>query len=158
MSNHKGSLVFSTVFALTLIFAATLTVCAASVEVIDVKAGDEHVLALSLNNKDIVNGSIKITSVGRNIYFWITNPQGTKIFDYGLVTVDTSFQFTANGGGAYSLHFDNRFSSSRTITVSYSTYTDTMETQTDWTTPLIVVLAIVTVLLIAVIAYFRTRK
>jgi len=158
MSNHNGLIVFSTIIALTLIFAATLIVCGASVEVIDVKAGDEHILALNLNDKDIVNGSISITSVGRNIYFWITNPQGTKIFDDGLVTVVDSFQFTANGGGEYSLHFDNRFSSSRTITVSYSTYADTMETQTDWTTPLVAALVISSVLLIVVLAYFKIRK
>lgn len=158
MSNHKGPRVFFAIIALTLIFAATPIVWAASVEVIDVRAGDEHISVLNLNNKDVVNGSISITSVGRNIYFWITDPQGTKIFDYGLVTVDASFQFTANGGGAYSLHFDNRFSSSRTITLSYSTFSDTMETQTDWRTQLVVAIVVIAVLLIVVLAYFKTRK
>jgi len=156
MLKHKGKLVFSTIIALTLLSIASLIVCAASVKVIDVKSGDEYILALNLNNKDVVNGSITISSVGRNIYFWIADPQGTKIIDYGLATLDAFFQFTANSSGAYSLHFDNRFSSTRTVTVSYSIYPNASET--DWFVPIGVTLVIIAVSLIALLLYFKTRK
>ena len=96
-----------------------------------------------------VTGSLTISGgSGNDINFWVTNPQGTTILNDGRVSQGTSFEFTAQSSGAYTLHFDNSFSTVSTKTVSYTLH---ISLPTLFGIPLWVVLIYIAVILILII-------
>jgi len=111
-------------FALLLLLAVVQVVPAnaATVQQCTANAGSACTLTFNLNNGEKVSGSISISGGSANdINFYVTNPAGAQIYNAGRVTGGTTFSFTADSSGAYTLHFDNGFSllSSKQVTVSY---------------------------------------
>lgn len=78
---------------------------------------------MNLDQGDTVTGSISVSGgLGDAIDFWVTDPAGAQVLDFGRVSGGTEFSFSADRSGAYSLHFENGFSStsSKTVTVTYT--------------------------------------
>lgn len=122
MSIKKSLSVFAMVSVLCMIITV---VCASHVETMTVSPSSSQLFWINLDDTDKVTGSFSISGgSGNDINFWITNPQGGKILDFGRVSQGTSFEFTAQVSGAYTLHFDNGFSlfSSKVVTLSYDAY------------------------------------
>lgn len=96
---------------------------AAEVETITVEPSHYKLLIFNLNPGDKFSGSLSITGgANDDIDFWITGPSGGTVLNLGRVYEGTSFEFTANEKGAYTLHFDNTMSliSSKIVTLSYT--------------------------------------
>lgn len=85
--------------------------------------GDSAFLALKVGQQ--VSGSFSVTSVGNDqqINFWVTDPKGIRIIDYGMVSDGVEFNFTADEEGDYGLQFFNVPSSfpfsDKTVTLTY---------------------------------------
>jgi preprotein translocase subunit SecG len=95
---------------------------ASQVSSINVDAGYSNTLTYNLDSGQRFSGSISISGgSGNDVNFWVTNPQGAKIVNSGRVSGGTSFDFTAQSSGAYTLHFDNAFSifSSKSVQLTY---------------------------------------
>jgi hypothetical protein len=89
----------------------------------------EGMLTFNLDSGDEFSGSLSISGGGGNdIDFWVTDPQGTTILNKGRVSQGTTFEFTAQMSGAYTLYFGNTFSlfSSKTVSLSYDVSTPTL--------------------------------
>ena len=56
-----------------------------------------------------------------DINFYITDPNDSRIIDFGRVSRTATFEFTANNSGVYTLRFDNSFSwfSPKVVAVNY---------------------------------------
>lgn len=153
MLEHKKLFAISAIVLLLFTVIGTASIVYAShVETFTVDAGYSQLFTLNLSDKDKISGSISVSGgSGNDINFWVTNPQGAKILDFGRVSQGTSFQFTADGSGAYTLHFDNGFSllSSKVVTLSYDAQTLVSNTvgSVIW-----IVVAVVVILVIALIA------
>jgi len=95
---------------------------ASQVDSVSVSPGYTNTLTYNLNSGQTFSGSISISGgSGNDVNFWITNPQGATLVNSGKVSGGTSFVFTAESSGAYTLHFDNSFSlfSSKTVQLTY---------------------------------------
>jgi hypothetical protein len=92
------------------------------VETFNIDADHEKIFTLNLNAGMNIEGSISVTGgSGDDIDFWVTDPAGNKILDFGRVSQGTHFEFAANEDGAYSFHFDNSFSvlSTKNVVLTY---------------------------------------
>lgn len=86
------------------------------------------------------------------LIFWITDPQGTTILNQSRVSQGTTFEFTAQSSGAYTLHFDNSFSIISSKTVIY-TYDVNLPTVFGIDLGLLlIIIVVVVILLIAIVA------
>jgi len=106
---------------LFLVFVTTF-VKASQVEVVQVDPLTQKMLTFNLNDGQKFTGSLAVSGgSGNDIDFWITDPQGTTILNLGRVSQGKTFEFTAQGSGAYTFHFSNTFSlfSSKTVNLSY---------------------------------------
>ena len=116
--------------AATLFLTITFSIVNASqVEIVQISPLTQKTLTFNLDNEDKFTGSLSISGGGGNdIDFWVTNPQGTTILNQGRVSQGTTFEFTAQMSGAYTLHFGNTFSlfSSKTVNLSYDVSTPTL--------------------------------
>lgn len=94
---------------------------AANVRSFSVDALSWRELTFNLGNGQRFSGSLSIGGGGNDIEFWVKDPTGATILNWGRVYSGRSFEFTANKDGAYTLHFDNSFSwfSSRTVHLTY---------------------------------------
>jgi hypothetical protein len=95
---------------------------ASQVETANVNPGSETTLTFNLESGQTFSGSLSISGgSGNDVNFRVTNPQGVTIVNLGRVSGGTSFSFTAESAGAYTLHFDNGFSlfSSKTVVTTY---------------------------------------
>jgi hypothetical protein len=75
------------------------------VETFTVLPGRTTMWKINLDDKDYVNCSFG----DEEIYFYVTDPYGVTILDLGLVSGFKYIEFTAQGSGEYTLHFENRF-------------------------------------------------
>lgn len=101
---------------------AISSVKGSQVDSITVSPGYQNTLTYNLNGGQTFSGSISISGgSGNDVNFWVTNPQGATLVNSGKVSGGTSFAFTAESSGAYTLHFDNSFSifSSKSVQVTY---------------------------------------
>jgi membrane protease subunit (stomatin/prohibitin family) len=95
---------------------------ASEVETTTVPAGYVSTLTFNLQKGQTFSGSLSISGgSGNDVDFHVTNPQGVTIVNSGRVSGGTSFSFTADSAGAYTLHFDNSFSlfSSKDVRITY---------------------------------------
>ena len=120
-------------------------VCASQVESFTVRPLQKYSFIMNLNAGDRVYGSISVSGGSANdIDFWVIDPVGAVIRNYGRVRYGASFDFTASREGAYTMIFDNSFSvfGSKQIALTYN-----VESQSLFITPtwlwLIVVLMII---------------
>jgi hypothetical protein len=116
------------VFATLLVATLLSTAEASNVQVFHITAGNSGYEMLSLNVGQYVSGSFSVTSVDNDqqIAFVVTNPRGTRILDYGLVSGGAEFNFTADEEGIYSVQFFNFPSlsySEKTVTLAYDVMT-----------------------------------
>ena len=101
---------------------------ASNVQVFNITAGNSDYASLTLNVGQCVSGSFSVTGVAydQQIAFWVTNPLGTRIIDYGLVSAGAEFNFTADEEGIYNMQFFNFPSlsySEKTVTLAYDVTT-----------------------------------
>lgn len=119
----KSKLVYSV--AATIILCVIITfssVKASQVDSVSVSQMSTNILTYNLDSGQTFSGSISISGgSGNDVNFWVTNPQGATLVNSGKVSGGTSFEFTAESSGAYTLHFDNSFSllSSKTVQLTY---------------------------------------
>ena len=119
MGEKKAVLSLGTIIILLSVVA--FSVKASRVETVQVGALSEEMVTFNLNSGQKFTGSLSISGGGNDIDFWVTDPQGTKILDYGRVTQGKTFEFTAQASGAYTLHFGNTFSwfTGKTVYLTY---------------------------------------
>jgi hypothetical protein len=99
-----------------------------NVQILHITAGNSDFASLTLNVGQYVSGSFTVAGVAydQQIAFWVTNPRGTRIFDYGLISGGAEFNFTADEEGIYTLEFFNFPSlsySEKTVTLTYDVTT-----------------------------------
>jgi hypothetical protein len=120
--NRKNLFISSLLFtALSMLLFASLAF-ATRTTTDTVPASNDLMKIFNLDEGDKFTGSIAITGgSGDDVDFYVTDPHGSRIVDLGRVSQGTSFDFTAQDSGAYTLHFDNSFSlfSSKVVTLSY---------------------------------------
>ena len=95
---------------------------ASQIESYQVSPGQIETVSFNLDSGQQFTGSLAITGgSGNDVNFWVTDPQGTTVLDQGRVSQGTTFEFTAQSSGAYTLHFDNSFSllSSKAVVLTY---------------------------------------
>lgn len=133
---------------------------ATQTETVQVDAGYVKTLVFNLDDGDKFSGSLSISGgSGNDIDFSVTNPQGNTIVNLGRVSQGTTFQFTAQGSGAYTLKFDNGFSifSSKTVSLSYDVQGEVIPGLTTdslmW-----IILIVVVIVVLALIIYALTRR
>jgi len=102
---------------------------AANVQVFHIAAGNTNFASLTLDIGQYVSGSFTVAGsidYDLQIDFWVTNPRGTRVFDYGPVSGGAEFNFTADEDGIYTLEFFNfpsLSSSEKTVTLTYDVTT-----------------------------------
>lgn len=122
MSDYKKPVL---AFALIAVLCIVLMVSVAyATETVSktIEAGYTGSLIFNLDDGDKFSGSLSISGgSGNDINFWVTDPSGNTIVNSGRVSQGTSFEFTAQRNGAYTLHLDNGFSvfSSKIVSLSY---------------------------------------
>jgi len=137
----------------TLFLAIRLSfVNASNVEVIQIDPLTEKTLTFNLDNGQKFTGSLAISGGSNDIDFWVTDPQGAKILDFGRVSQGRTFEFTAQASGAYTLHLSNTFSwfTGKTVDLTYNVGLPTVGGM-DFGTLLIIV-GVVAILLIVIVA------
>jgi hypothetical protein len=92
----------------------------------DVPAGTCYTLSRVLVEGAREYGSFKVVgSYNNDIIFYISDPSGATILNYGRVSGGRDFEFRAYKGGAYTLYFDNSFDAysakAITLTENYET-------------------------------------
>jgi hypothetical protein len=116
---------FTRVSATLLAMTILLSVHASTTDVFDVTAGNSGYVPLTLNVGQYVSGSFSVTgdAFDQAIAFWVGDPKGTRIIDYGMVySGEAEFNFTADQDGTYFLGFFNvptQYNVSKTVTVTY---------------------------------------
>jgi hypothetical protein len=113
----------------------------------------------NLNSGNVFKGALSITGGDNNdIEFWVTDPEGRTILDLGRVSQGTSFDFTASKNGAYTFHFDNRFSivSSKVVTFSFTVESPSLVSSYSYI--LVGLLVMVLILLIFVGIHFYSHR
>jgi hypothetical protein len=115
----------------------------------------------NLDELDKFTGSIAITGgSGDDVDFYVTDPHGSRIVDLGRVSQGTSFDFTAQDSGAYTLHFDNSFSlfSSKVVTLSYDIENPILPNGDNFVLWIIAGAIIIGVVLIGIAVYVYIRS
>lgn len=147
--------------AAVLFLTVTFSIVNASqVKIVQVSPLTQEMLIFNLNDGDKFTGSLSISGGGGNdIDFWVTNSQGTTILNQGRVSQGTTFEFTAQMSGAYTLHFGNTFSlfSSKTVNLSYDISTPTFG-DVGFSFLLIIIGIIIIVIIIAGLAIGLSRR
>ncbi len=129
---------------------------------IEVKSLSESSLAWTVRSGVRVSGSVLINGGSNNdIDFWITDPEGVEVIDFGRVSGRKSFQFTTSKSGAYTFHFSNTFSSLSSKTVTLVRYDPPLHLNID-DGPSLLLGILVVVLVVLVVSLFvysrRTRR
>jgi hypothetical protein len=120
---------FTRVSATLLAVMMLLPVHASATEVFDVAAGNSGYVPVTLTVGQYVSGFFSVTgdAFDQTIAFWVRDPKGTRIVDYGMVySGGTEFNFTADQDGTYFLGFFNvptLSNVSKTVTVTYDVTT-----------------------------------
>lgn len=156
----KNKLFLTLGITLILLSLVVFSVKASSVETVQVGALSEEMVTFNLSGGQKFTGSLSISGGSNDIDFWVTDPQGTKILDFGRVTQGKTFDFTAQASGAYTLHFGNTFSWFTGKTV-YLTYDVGLPTVNGIDLGLLLIIGGVVVILLLVVlglAVMRYRK
>lgn len=119
----KNKLILSPGITTILVLVVSFSFANASqVESVTVNPMQQQMLTFNLSSAQRFTGSLSISGgSGNDVNFWVTDPQGTTILNQGRVSQGTTFEFTAESSGAYTLHFDNSFSllSSKVVVLTY---------------------------------------
>ncbi len=109
--------VLSALIALLVLSFALSAVCS---QTINVPSGNPTTTTLSLNKGDYVSGSIVVTGgITSDVNFYITDPDGNNVISYSQVT-QTSFSFSAQTTGTYTLFFQNLGLLTKNVTLDYN--------------------------------------
>jgi hypothetical protein len=149
----KSKLFHLIITAILLSSVAFTFVGASQVESYSVGPGYTEIVPINLDSGQKFTGSLAITGgSGNDINFWVTDPQGTSILNQGRVSQGTTFEFTAQSSGAYTLHFDNSFSllSSKAVVLTYDISSPTVF-GVDFGL-LLTIIGVVVILLIVIVA------
>jgi hypothetical protein len=106
---------------LLLTFSLFATVCSviADTRTCEIEPQQQQTITLNLNNGDSVSGTIVVNGQGL-IHFWISDPQGMNVTDYGNVG-KTDFSLNAQTSGTFTLHmFNTSPDSSVSATINYN--------------------------------------
>jgi hypothetical protein len=156
VSQLKGKLVLSlSMSAIVFLVVAFSFVNASQIESYQIGPGQIQVVSFNLSSGEKFTGSVAITGgSGNDVNFWVTDPQGTTILNQGRVSQGTTFEFTSQSSGAYTLHFDNSFSllSSKVAVLTYDVTTPTPTTGGNDLGLLLTVIGLVVILLFLVVA------
>ena len=102
---------------------------AADVQVFHIAPGNSGSESLTLKVGQFVSGSFTVAGsvdYDQQIAFWVMNPRGARMFDYGVVSGGAEFNFTADQDGIYALvffNFPSLSSSEKTVTLTYDVTT-----------------------------------
>ena len=154
--NHHRRTVLTAILLLSFL---TVTVFATEVETFQISPSLNKMYLFDLNSGRKVTGSFSVEGGNNDITFKVTDPVGNTIIDLGRVAGGSSFEFTANRDGNYTVIFDNSFSISttKTVTMSYDVgYTFLGIDLLNLLSIIAVVLIVIFVLAIAL--YLRSRK
>jgi hypothetical protein len=150
---------------LALLVAMMLSFARASnVQVFHMAAGSGNVVSLTLKVGQYVSGSFTVAGSVANdsqIAFWVTNPRGTRVFDYGLVTSGAEFNFTADEEGIYTLEFFNSPSfsySEKTVTLTYDVMTPEVSSPDYFFYSVLIAIILALALTFIFIAYDRRKS
>lgn len=149
----KNTLVLSLGLTAILFMAIGLSFAnASSVEVIQIDPLTEKTLTFNLNSGQKFTGSLAISGGSNDIDFWVTDPQGAKILDFGRVYQGRTLEFTAQASGAYALHFSNTFSwfTGKIVNLTYDVGLPTIGGM-DFGT-LLTIIGVVAILLLIIVA------
>jgi uncharacterized integral membrane protein len=107
--------------AILLLLLLIVIVHATEFETFQVSASNTMMYVFDLNSGRKITGSFSVEGGNNDINFKVTDPVGNNIIDLGRVDGGSSFEFTANRDGNYTVIFDNSFSisTSKTVTMSY---------------------------------------
>ena len=125
---------------------------ASNVEIIQVGPLTEKMVTFNLSSGQEFTGSLAISGGGNDIDFWVTDPQGAKILDFGRVYQGRTFEFTAQASGAYALHLSNAFSwfTGKVVNLTYDVGLPTIGGM-DFGT-LLIIIGVVVILLVIIVA------
>lgn len=152
--------------ATTLSIAFLTAVSAAEMETITVPPLRSVGFIFNLGVGDTVRGSISVSGgSGNDVDFWVTDPGGSHILNFGRVSRGTDFSFRADRSGAYTLHFDNSFSliSSKMVIITFDVERPIIPGvgagPLDWSSIVLVaiVLAIIVIVVVAAVIMLRRR-
>ena len=136
---------------------------ASNVQVFNIKPDNGDHLSLTLDVGQRVSGSFSVNSdtFDQQIDFWVTDPDGVHVVDYGLVSSGAVFDFTANEEGTYTLEFfDFSFLSYsyKTVILTYDVTTPEVAGPDYLFYSVVIALTLALVLTFIFIAYDRARS
>ena len=111
---------FSVLIALLLVSGITFLAAAVTESSFPLSSSSSQLL-YTLPAGTTFNGSIATTGTLR---FWVNDPNQSQIVNLGLIDKTTTFSFTAQQNGTYTLNFENDLSNQITVTFSYTTNPD----------------------------------
>jgi len=121
-----------------------------------------RILVFNLKKDDRFRGSLSISGgVGNDINFWVTDPAGATVLNLGKVSRGREFGFQVSRSGGYTLHLDNSFSlfHAKVVTLTYDVDRAIMpESSTVALLIIGLVLAVVSIITVAVIAVVKARR
>ena len=117
MQFRKGNILLF--FLLTLCLLSTSCLVNADTGTFQIQPLQQQTITLNLNNGDSVTGTVVVNGQGV-IDFWISDPQGTNVTNYGNVG-QTGFSMNAQTSGNFTLHmFNPDANSSVSATINYN--------------------------------------
>jgi hypothetical protein len=150
LPKYRRFILVSAMAAILFMIIGVSVAHATQTETVQVAAGYVQSLIFNLDDGDKFSGSLSVSGgSGNDVDFSVTNPQGNTIVNLGRVSQGTTFEFTAQGSGAYTLKFGNDFSifSSKTVTLSYDVQEEIIPSvTTDSLMWIILIVAVIVVL------------
>ncbi len=146
-----------TISSLTILLILSFAAPVLCSQTITVPLGEPTTTNISLNQGDYISGSIVVTGgLNSNINFYITDPDSNNVASYSQV-IQTSFSFTAQTTGTYTLHFQNLGLLSRNVTVDYNIKSSVIGLPQD-TFIILVVAIILTIIIVISIIILAIRR
>lgn len=137
---------------------------AANVQVFHIVSGNSGSESLTLKVGQFVSGSFMVAGSvdsDQQIAFWVMNPQGAHMFDYGLVSGVGEFNFTADQDGIYALvffSFPSLPASVKTVTLTYDVTTPEVSSPDYFFSSVLTAIVLALALTFILIAYDRRRS
>lgn len=158
--NRKNLFVSSLLFAALCMFIFASFAFATETATKTVPAGNDGMMIFNLDEGDKFSGSLSISGgSGNDIDFYVTDPHGSRIVNLGRVSQGTSFDFSAQDSGAYTLHFDNGFSlfSSKVVSLSFDVESPILPNADNFILWIIAGAVIIGVVLMGIAVYVSIR-
>lgn len=144
----------SILLALLIISSSSLAICS---QTISVPLGEPTTFTLTLNQNDYVSGSIVVTGgLTSDVNFYITDPGSNNVVSYSQIT-QTSFSFSAETTGVYTLFFQNTGLLTKNVTLDYNVKASILGLPQD-TFIILVVAAILAVIIVVSIVILAIRR